>query len=88
MFLKPPARQMTVLLNCEIFHRPSICIKVTSMTPPATKKLSTLFAFVLLPSHMCMATRLARTVAVPPSMEISGAVKRCCELSKRVKLCA
>jgi hypothetical protein len=34
---------------------------------------------------MCMATRLAHTVAVPPSMEISAAVNGCCELLKASK---
>jgi hypothetical protein len=77
MFLKPPPRHTTALLSCEIFQCPSVWISLALTTPPATKKLSILFALALLPCHMCMAMRLARTAAVSPSIEISGVVKKC-----------
>src|SRR4026208_723313 len=86
MSLNPPARQTTSLLSCEIFHCPSVCTSSECMTPPAIKKLSGLFALVLLPCHMCIATRLARTVALLPSTKMSCPVKRCCDPSNRAKL--
>lgn len=84
--LNPPARQTTSLLICEIFHCPPVCTSSECMTPPAIKKFSGLFALVLLPCHMCIATRLARTVAMLPCIEISCPVNRCCDPSKRAKL--
>src|SRR4029453_1791202 len=86
MSLNPPARQTTSLLICEIFHCPSVCTSSECMTPPAIKQFSGLFALVLLPCHMCIATRLARTAALLPCIEISGPTTRCCDPSKRAKL--
>ena len=76
MFLKPPARQMTVVLNCEIFHRPSICIKVTSITPPGDKEVIDVASSQSRLSRLALRTRLRRPrvslTAVIASQEFIG----------------